>query len=111
MVSLLALQIDDREVEFNDSGYMMDFDEWDDEIANALAAADDLKLTQSHWAVINYIRELFGEYEITPSVTSVIKAAGDKISEQEPAATIIDQLFPQDGYNQACRLAGLPESF
>ncbi len=107
---MLALQIDDREVEFNDSGYMIDFDEWDDEIANALAVADDLELTDKHWTVISFIREFFGEYEITPSVTAVIKTVGDSLSEDCTSRTI-DQLFPQDGYNQACRLAGLPESF
>ncbi len=106
-----AVQIDDREVEFNDSGYMIDFDEWDDEIANALAAADDLKLTDNHWAVINYIREFYGEFEVTPSVTSVIKVFGEDISEPELDAMIIDKLFPQDGYSQACRIAGLPEAF
>jgi len=108
---MLAMQIDNREVEFNDSGFMMDFDEWDDEIANALAAVDDLELTDDHWTVISFIRDFFGEYEITPSLTAVIKAVGDSINGQDGVANIIDQLFPQDGYNQACRLAGLPESF
>ncbi len=108
---MLAKQIDDREVEFNDSGYMLDFDEWDDEIANALAAADDLQLTECHWAVINYIREFFGEYEITPSQVAVIKAVGDRMAEHDCTAKTMGQLFPLDGYDQACRLAGLPESF
>ncbi len=108
---MLAKRIDDREVEFNDSGYMLDFDEWDDEIANALAAADDLQLTGCHWAVINYIREFFGEYEVTPSQVSVIKAVGDRMTDHECTAKTMDELFPGDGYDQACRLAGLPESF
>jgi len=108
---MLAKQIDNREVEFNDSGFMMDFDEWDDEIANALAAADELELTEDHWTVISFIRDFFGEYEITPSVNAVIKSVGDSIRGQDGAANVIDQLFPLDGYNQACRLAGLPESF
>ena len=108
---MLAKQIDNREVEFNDFGYMLDFDEWDDEIANALATADDLKLTDDHWTIISFIRDFFGEYEVTPSATAVVKAVGDRITAEECTANIIDQLFPLDGYNQACRLAGLPESF
>ena len=108
---MLAKRIDNRDVEFNDSGFMLDFDEWDDEIANALAAADDLELTHDHWTVISFIREFFGEYEITPSVNAVIKSVGASITLQDGSADIMDQLFPQDGYNQACRLAGLPESF
>jgi len=108
---MLAIQIVDREVVFNDSGFMLDFDEWDDEIANALAAADELELAQDHWAVINFIRDFFGEYEVTPSLNAVVKAVGGSISGQECTANTITQLFPQDGYDQACRLAGLPESF
>ncbi len=108
---MLAMKIDNREVEFNDSGFMVDFDEWDDEIANALAAADELELTDDHWTIISFIRDFFGEYEITPSVNAVLKSVGDKITGPDGASDIIDQLFPQDGYNQACRLAGLPESF
>ena len=108
---MLAMRIDDREVEFDDFGFMLDFDEWDDEIANTLAAADELELTDDHWTVISFIREFFGEYEITPSASAVIKSVGENISSKDGSSNIMDKLFPQDGYNQACRLAGLPESF
>ncbi len=108
---MLAKQIDDREVEFNDSGYMLDFDDWDDEIANALALADNLELTDDHWTIISFIRDFFGEYEVTPSSNAVIKAVGDMVAAEGSSSNIIDQLFPLDGYDQACRVAGLPESF
>jgi tRNA 2-thiouridine synthesizing protein E len=42
-------------LEATESGYLVNQDDWDKDVAQAIAAADGLALTQDHWDVIEYL--------------------------------------------------------
>jgi tRNA 2-thiouridine synthesizing protein E len=98
------IRVKDRPIELNDDGFLMDPAEWDEEVAMALAKAEEglEQLTQEHWGVIRYIREYYLEKNLAPMVRKVCKNTGFSLK-------YIFELFPSGPAKGACKLAGLPK--
>lgn len=105
------IRVGDREIEVNQEGYLVNFDDWDAEVAKTMAAIDHLELSSCHWEAIKFLREYYTEYEIPPSPRVVIKAIGDKINTWGCTNKNLEQAFPLGGCKHACRLAGLPSYY
>ncbi len=89
-------------VELDDKGYLVEFDQWNDRIAEALAAADGLdELTEDHWQVIDFLREHQEENGAAPMIRVLCKGV-------EMTLQRIYDLFPGGPAKGACRVAGLP---
>jgi tRNA 2-thiouridine synthesizing protein E len=107
-----AMQIADRGLELNRKGHLARFDDWDREVAQALAEEQGLALTECHWAVIEFLRSYYATHEIPPSPRVVVKAIGQEISAHVPCTRKhLQNLFPNGGCEQACRIAGLPDYY
>ncbi|NBC12270.1 MAG: TusE/DsrC/DsvC family sulfur relay protein [Gammaproteobacteria bacterium] len=109
---MTAVQIAGREVHFNKQGHLASFLDWDNDLAEALAAEEGLELTDCHWSVINFLREYYAFHEIPPSPKVVIRAIGHEVSRHTPCTRKnLESLFPDGGCKQACRIAGLPSYY
>ena len=107
-----TMQIAHQTLEFNPKGFLVNFERWDREIAEGLATEEGLALTDCHWAVINFLRDYYGEYEHPPSPRLIIQGVGDQLTVNAPCTRkTLDALFPNGGCKQACRLAGLPDYY
>lgn len=98
------IEVDGKTIELNEDGFMNHPDEWDKEIALALAKSEEglEELTEAHWKVIDYIREYYEEKNIAPMVRKVCKNSGFSLKH-------IFELFPSGPAKGACKLAGLPK--
>ncbi len=97
---------------FNKKGFLVNFDDWNREVAEAIAAEKGLELTECHWVAIDFLRDYFQTYELPPSPRVLIKSIGDKLSEGAPCTRkTLDALFPWGGCKEACRIAGLPDFY
>ncbi len=98
------IQVKDRSIELNDDGFLTDPAEWDEEVAAALASAEEGldRLTREHWEVIKYIRDYYLEKNLAPMVRMVCKNTGFSLKH-------IFDLFPSGPAKGACKLAGLPK--
>jgi TusE/DsrC/DsvC family sulfur relay protein len=109
---MTALQIAGREIQFNNKGHLNNFQDWDNDLAEALAAEDGLTLTDCHWTVINFLREYYAFHEIPPSPKVMIREIGHQVSRNTPCTRKnLEALFPVGGCKQACRIAGLPDYY
>ena len=109
---MTAMQIAGRELELNRKGHLARFDDWDRDIAEALAEEEGLSLTACHWDVIQFLRDYYAMHEIPPSPRVVIKGIGQAISAHVPCTRKhLESLFPRGGCKQACRIAGLPDYY
>ncbi len=106
----MKLVVGGKELELTETGFLVNLDEWNESIAEALAEQDGLKLEQRHWDVVNYLRdEYFNNHENQPNTRSMVKAMGKLWGEKVDTKTLFD-LFPGNPSKQAGRVAGLPES-
>jgi hypothetical protein len=53
----MTYEVNGRTLEATESGYLVNQDDWDKDVAQAIAAADGLSLTQDHWDVIEYLAQ------------------------------------------------------
>lgn len=106
-----SLAVDGKAIQLNDEGYLVQFTDWNEDVAKALAAEDDLRLSECHWTAINFLREYYSEYRVAPSPRVIIQAVGDKLDQRHCNGETLERLFPHGGCKHACRLAGLPDYY
>jgi TusE/DsrC/DsvC family sulfur relay protein len=76
----------DRMITVDDEGYLVNFDDWDEEVASELAASADVGgLTPENIAMLKFIRDHYKAYNFFPIVNSICKnihAPKDCVSEK-----------------------------
>ncbi|NKN31765.1 TusE/DsrC/DsvC family sulfur relay protein [Marichromatium bheemlicum] len=109
---MTATQIAGRALEFDKKGHLVHFEDWDRELAEALAEEEGLTLGECHWKVIEFLRAYYAMHEIPPSPKVVIRTIGSEVSAHVPCTRKhLEALFPGGGCKQACRIAGLPRYY
>lgn len=107
----MAYDINGKVLETTPTGYLVSQEDWDREVAEAIAAAEGLTLTQDHWDVIEYLREAYFEHNgEQPNNRAILKAMQEKWSGREVDNKTLFDLFPGNPSKQAGKIAGLPES-
>ncbi len=93
----------DIRLEVDEDGFMQQPELWDEKIALALASTEGLcELSDSHWKLVNYIREYYKQFQIAPMIRKMTKETGFNLRE-------IFDLFPSGPAKGACKVAGLPK--
>ena len=105
----MALELNGKSYEVDEEGYLMNLNEWNPEVAEALAQSDDASLSETHWEVINFLREYYEEYQIAPAVRVLTKAIGKRLGKDKGNSKYLYELFPYGPAKQACKYAGLPK--
>jgi len=90
-------------------GYLTDHTVWNKEIGVALAQADNLELTESHWEVIDFVREFYIEYNTSPAIRALTKAMKIEFGEEKANSRYLYRLFSEGPAKQATKYAGLPK--
>ena len=105
----MSIEVNGNTIELDGNGNLVDPKAWNEDVAKALAAADDTmdELTQEHFDVLNYLREEYFENNNQPMERAINKGMakiwGKKISSKDPY-----NLFPGAPSKQGNRIAGLP---
>jgi tRNA 2-thiouridine synthesizing protein E len=105
----MALEVGGKSIETDEEGYLSNRDEWNQEIAEAIAVAENLEMSDNHWEVVNFLREYYDEYQIAPAVRVLTKAIGKKLGKDKGNSKYLYELFPYGPAKQACKIAGLPK--
>ena len=105
----MGIDVNGKTLETDEEGYLIDLSEWTKEAAVLLAETEDMVLTDSHWEVIEFLREYYEEYQIAPAVRVLTKAIGKKLGKEKGNSKYLYELFPYGPAKQACKVAGLPK--
>jgi len=107
------LEVKGKKLRLDEDGFLQDWEEWDEEVAEALAkdtrfSPQPIELTEEHWKIINYIRDYFIKYGVAPPVRMLVKQCKKQV---KPDCNLqyIYKLFPLGPAKDACRIAGLPK--
>ena len=90
------------EVHVDDEGFMTEYDEWNEDIAAALASNIGIELGETHWQVIKFLREDYKEQGETPMLRRVSNVGGVPTKE-------LFQLFPKKPAKKMSYVAGVPK--
>jgi len=98
----------DIHVERDTEGYLINPDDWTDNIAKELATEESIELNESHWQVLHFIREYYSEHNVAPDVRHVTNyLATNNIIDKKEAKKHIFKLFPYGYVKQACKISGM----
>jgi TusE/DsrC/DsvC family sulfur relay protein len=106
-----TIQVGNKQLEVNSTGYLINFDDWNEDFAKIVAENEHLELSDCHWKAIYFLRDFYREYQVPPSPRVVTKAIGEKVKSWGCTNKDLERAFPLGGCKQACRLAGLPDHY
>lgn len=97
------MQINDKKIEFDPDGFMIEPDLWNDEVASMIANDEGIdEMSENHWKIVNFIREYWKEHDLAPPVRLIC-------TENNLSVRDIYKLFKAGPARGACRVAGLPK--
>ena len=104
-----AYNVNGTEYEHDEEGYILDVNNWNEDLAQIIANEEGLEMTDEHWEVVNFLREYYNEYQIAPAVRVLVKAVKKKFGAEKGSNKYLYELFPYGPAKQACKIAGLPK--
>ncbi len=90
-------------------GYLLDYKEWNETIAKAIAERESLELTPLHWEIIHTVREFYLTYKTSPAIRMLVKTVAQQHGAEKGNSRYLQRLFPAGVAKQATKLAGLPK--
>ncbi len=96
------LEVNGKTIALTDEGYLENFEDWDKDVAEALAKEEGIELTENHWKVIEVLQNKYKEKREFPTLRRLAKDSGLKTKD-------LYDLFPKKPLKKAARIAGLPK--
>lgn len=103
----MSLEVNGKTIELDENGNLTDPNAWDEDVARALAAQDNIELTEQHFDVLNYLRKEYLENNEQP-MERVINKGMSKVWGKKITSKDLYVLFPGAPSKQGNRIAGLP---
>jgi tRNA 2-thiouridine synthesizing protein E len=106
----MAYEVDGKAIESDAHGYLADPAAWNERVAEVIAAAEGITLTQEHWDVMSYLRdEYLNNGGNQPNERTILKAMSDRWGRSVSTKEMY-LLFPHMPSKQGAKVAGLPET-
>ncbi|MDT8383466.1 MAG: TusE/DsrC/DsvC family sulfur relay protein [Gammaproteobacteria bacterium] len=92
----------------DNEGYIVNPDDWNENLARKLAAEEQLELTDEYWPILCFMRNYWQEHTVAPDVRHVIKHLVEIHGfDKKAAKQHLFQLFPYGYVKQSCKIAGM----
>lgn len=101
--------IEGREIPLDKEGFLRDLKDWTPEVAKALAAQENIALTDDHWDVIRLLQDFYKEFELSPAMRPLVKYVGQHLGADKGRSIYLMQLFPPSPAKIGSKIAGLPK--
>lgn len=99
----------DQYLKTTEQGFLINQADWNENIAEQLAALNNIKLSNEHWEIILFIRRYYQHYKHLPNARVFTKAIAKELGEAKGNSRYLHGLFPDGPLKYACKLAGLPK--
>ena len=98
-----------RSLPLDKHGYLANFDDWSEQVAQEFAQLENIELTPEHWEVVNFVRHFYQEFDTSPAIRLLVKALSKDWPEEKANSRYLYRLFKKGPAKQATRIAGLPK--
>ena len=97
------------QVNTDKEGFLKKLSDWSIDLANELAASEEIELTPEHWEIITLVQNFYTEYTITPSMRVLVKLVKEKLGSEKGRSIHLLLLFPDHPLRSISKIAGLPK--
>lgn len=89
-------------------GYLINPDDWNEDIAIKLAKEEGVELNDTYWSVLNFMRKYYSKHNIAPDVRHLTNYLATEYQyDKKEAKKLVFELFPYGYVKQACKIAGM----
>jgi tRNA 2-thiouridine synthesizing protein E len=103
----MIYDIENRSLETDGEGYLVDPNAWDEKAAGQLAANEGITLSNEHWQILAFMRRFYDEHQVAADARFVIKFMAEEMGQGRQARNRLYKLFPYGYVQQACKIAGM----
>ncbi|WP_286258559.1 TusE/DsrC/DsvC family sulfur relay protein [Pseudoalteromonas apostichopi] len=103
------LEFNNKQIETDKQGYLLDSNDWCEDLAPIIAEQENITLSEQHWEVLHFVRDFYLEYNTSPAIRMLVKAMAQKLGEEKGNSMYLYKLFPKGPAKQATKIAGLPK--
>ncbi len=97
------------ELRFDKEGFLTDIKQWNTELAEQLAANENLTLSTEHWEIIHLVRDYFQQFDSSPAMRALVKYCRIKLGPDKASSIYLLTLFPGSPAKLVSKIAGLPK--
>ncbi len=94
--------INGHQVQVDAEGFLTQYDEWDENLAEVLAAQIGIELGEAHWKAIHFLRADYKDQGETATLRRITTVGGIPTKE-------LFELFPKKPAKKMAYIAGLPK--
>jgi tRNA 2-thiouridine synthesizing protein E len=106
----MSYEVNGKTIEADKNGYLVNLEDWNEEVAKVIAAAEGVSLNEKSWDLINFLRdEYLNNAQNQPNDRNILKAMSEKWGGNVQSKDLYE-LFPMQPSKQAAKIGGLPES-
>ena len=95
--------------ETDTEGYLKDLADWTPVVAEQLALACEITLTEAHWEVIRVLRAFYQDTDVSPAMRPFVKLVREGLGQEKGNSIYLMQLFGESPAKTAALVAGLPK--
>ena len=94
---------------FDKEGFLRDLADWSPAVAEQVARAEGVTLTEAHWEVLHLLRAYYGEFDSSPAMRALVEYCGLKLGADKGKSIYLLSLFPGSPAKLGSKIAGLPK--
>ncbi len=105
----MGYQCDGQYIATDEHGYLLNHTQWSETLAEAIAQAENIELTDAHWQIIRFVRAFYAQYDTSPAIRALVKALANEFGPEVGNSRHLQRLLPKGPAKLASKLAGLPK--
>ena len=107
MTDIIQYVVKGGEAGDDPGGLLRELGPWSKEIDENLAREEHIQLTDEHWKVINYLRDLYREVGDAPNARALLHSMEERFA-AEGGRKWLYRIFPYGPVTQGCKISALP---
>lgn len=94
---------------FDPEGFLRDLRDWTPEVAEQIAALENIRLTAAHWEILALLRAYYQRFDSSPAMRPLVKWVAQHLGPDKGKSIYLLSLFPGSPAKLGSKIAGLPK--
>jgi len=103
-----VIEVGGKRLATDAQGYLRERSDWNETVAEVLAAREGIVLSTEHWQVLGYVRAFYQEFQSSPAIRPLVKYLALHWGPEKGNSLYLHTLFKEPA-KQATKIAGLPK--
>ncbi len=103
----MPLTVNGKNIALDHEGYLLEPADWDEDVACAIAANEDIEMTDDVWEVIRFVRTHYEERQSVPEHRVLLQELRKRHGKAKATRRYVYNMFPYGYGQQACKIAGM----